>query len=128
MTVINHLIRAGESSPIFRRFVNLLSEKLLWALFRRSDLSGEEKVNLLISWFNAGVRRQWNKPSVGLSPALTAVQPSAQLLLRPYIPNEALHMFYSWGTSVLLSTSYKEYKGHASTLIHKFVYIMLNGA
>ncbi len=56
--VIDHLIRAGKSSPIFRRYVNLLNEKLLRALFRRSELSDEEKVHLLICWFNAGTKRQ----------------------------------------------------------------------
>ncbi len=50
--------KLSTSERIFLRFVNLLSEKLLQALFCRGELSDEKKVNLLISWFNARIQRQ----------------------------------------------------------------------
>ncbi len=55
---------------IFLRFVNLLNEKLLQALFCRDELSDEEEVHLLISWFNTRIQRQAHETHYALEEAV----------------------------------------------------------
>ncbi len=60
----------------------------------------------------------WKKPSVGFLTGIDCSAAFGATIMRPYIPIEVRHMFYSGGTTVLLSTSYKDNKGHANTLIY----------
>ncbi len=47
-----HLLRRGKSLEAFFNFVNHLNEQLLERLIYRSDHSDEERLRLLISWFD----------------------------------------------------------------------------
>ncbi len=55
---IDYLIQIGKSSDIFRGFVRRLNEQLMERLLCHNSLNDEEKLQLLISWFDACVQRQ----------------------------------------------------------------------
>ncbi len=57
-TVIEYLIQTGKSSAVFRGFVRRLNEQLMERLLCHKSLNEEEKLQLLISWFDACVQRQ----------------------------------------------------------------------
>ncbi len=62
--------KLSTSGRLFLRFVNLLNEKLLQALFCRDELSDEEEVQLLISWFNTRIQRQARETHYALEEAV----------------------------------------------------------
>ncbi len=55
---IEYLIQSGISSALFRGFVKRLKEQLMERLLCHKSLNDEEKLQLLISWFDACVQRQ----------------------------------------------------------------------
>ncbi len=64
--VIEHLIKSGKSSRMFLNSVWRPDGHLMERLLYRGDHSDEDKLRLLISWFDSSIQRQPREKFTGM--------------------------------------------------------------
>ncbi len=115
--VIEHLIKSSKSSKAFFNSAWRPDGHLIERLLDRSDHSDEERLRLLVSWFDSSIRRQ---PREALGQVVCR-------LIKGINCSSFSGTFFEPGYSQRVSECVrkfcKENERHATTLIHKYLYI-----